>query len=769
MISVFESLPGLYLILKPDAPRFTIEAVSDAYTAATLTKREDIVGKGVFEVFPDNPDNPEAKSVANLTASLQKVLRTKKPHTLAVIKYDIPLPKGGFEERFWSPTNTPVIDSGGKVCHIINSVTDITEVVLASREKQADKHEIFQLLQRHNTLFEQDFVAIAVLRGLDYVIEQTNPLVCQIWGRSHKQLIDKPLFEALPEAAGQGLEELLQGVFKTGKPYIGTELPIKLKRKGNKLETVYFNFIYIPMKGANNKVTGITVLANDVTEQVNVRISLIESEQRFRNLADTAPMYIAMADETGNAVYFNKPWLEFTGKKMPEMQGLGWLSTLHPEDAPKFEKDFKHAFSKRITINKQYRFRRADGEYRWMLAVGAPRFTADGRFIGYYGTYTDFHELKMAQLAVQESEGHFRAMADNVPNLAWMANPDGWIFWYNKRWYDYTGTTLEEMQGWGWQKVHHPDHVKRIVEFVKEAWPKGEPFELNFPLRRHDGQYRWFLTRVFPIKDKRGNVERWIGTNTDIEDLRQRHQIEQRMKLLTEQRNALMQVGKSKDEFIALASHQLRTPATAVKQYISLVMEGFVGPVTKDQLEFLQIALDSNERQLRIINDLLKTAQLDTNGYELNMQRHNLLPLIHEVISDMGSTLELKKQKVEFKCSEKKVDARVDATEMKVVFANLLENASKYSRPGTEIKITLRKKAGLTEIIVKDQGVGIGQGDLVRIFDKFTRIDNELSDTVTGNGLGLYWVKQLVELHGGSIEVTSRSGKGSEFIVRLPK
>ena len=150
-------------------------------------------------------------------------------------------------------------------------------------------------------------------------------------------------------------------------------------------------------------------------------------------------MYLAMADETGNAVYFNKPWLEFTGKKLSEMKGLGWLSTLHPEDAPKFETDFKHAFQSRIPINEQYRFRRHDGEYRWMLAVGSPRLAADGRFIGYYGTYTDFHDLKMAQLAVQESEERFRMLANNISQLVWTTDKDGNPQWYNQRWYDFTG------------------------------------------------------------------------------------------------------------------------------------------------------------------------------------------------------------------------------------------------------------------------------------------------------------------------------------------
>ena len=145
-------------------------------------------------------------------------------------------------------------------------------------------------------------------------------------------------------------------------------------------------------------------IARDITERKQYEQTLRESEERFHNLADTTPIYMAMADETGNAVYFNKPWLEWTGRTMDEMRGLGWLCTLHPEDAPKFERDFKSAFEKQIPIREEYRFRRADGEYRWMLAVGAPRITPDGRFVGYFGTYTDFHELKQAQEELKRAQ-----------------------------------------------------------------------------------------------------------------------------------------------------------------------------------------------------------------------------------------------------------------------------------------------------------------------------------------------------------------------------
>lgn len=132
-----------------------------------------------------------------------------------------------------------------------------------------------------------------------------------------------------------------------------------------------------------------------------------------------------------------------------------------------------------------------------------------------------------AQARLREMETRFDVMADSIPQLAWMAQRDGWIFWYNKRWYDYTGTTLEDMQGWGWRRVHHPDHVDRVVAHIQHSWQTGDAWEDTFPLRSHDGKWRWFLSRALPITDDQGNVVRWFGTNTDITELREANERQQ--------------------------------------------------------------------------------------------------------------------------------------------------------------------------------------------------------------------------------------------------
>jgi PAS domain S-box-containing protein len=163
----------------------------------------------------------------------------------------------------------------------------------------------------------------------------------------------------------------------------------------------------------------------------------------------------------------------------------------------------------------------------------------------------DITERKRVEDALRDGEERFRALADNIPNLAWMANPDGWIFWYNKQWYDYTGTSLEEMQGWGWQKVHHPDYVKAVTEEWSSCIKAGQPYDNIFPLRGKDGNFRWFLTRITPIRDEHGNIQRWFGTNTDITERKRAEEglreSEEKFRILTETASAaicILQDGK---------------------------------------------------------------------------------------------------------------------------------------------------------------------------------------------------------------------------------
>ena len=210
-----------------------------------------------------------------------------------------------------------------------------------------------------------------------------------------------------------------------------------------------------------------------------------------------------------------------------------FLAGLHPDDRPATQAAVEEALNPTGSGQYDIEYRtigpQAGTPLRWARATGRTFFNEDRtQALRFIGTITDITSRKQStqllydtETALRQREADFSTMANSIPQLGWMAEPNGYIFWYNQQWYAYTGTSLEEMQGWGWSQVHHPDHVDRVVDFVSKAWATGQPWELSFPLKGRDGEYRWFLTRAVPVRNEQGEVTRWFGTNTDVTAMRQ--------------------------------------------------------------------------------------------------------------------------------------------------------------------------------------------------------------------------------------------------------
>jgi signal transduction histidine kinase len=223
-----------------------------------------------------------------------------------------------------------------------------------------------------------------------------------------------------------------------------------------------------------------------------------------------------------------------------------------------------------------------------------------------------------------------------------------------------------------------------------------------------------------------------------------------------------------KNEFLSLASHQLRTPASNVKQYLGLLLEGYLGKLKPEQLEAIKVANKNNDIGINIINDLLGVAKLDLDKLRLKKKEVNIYTLVKEVVNDYRPQLRERKQTAKFERAVKKAEIYGDAYYLKSVFENLVDNASKYSPKKSRIHIRVEQNSKKVLVSIKDEGVGIKKTERSKLFKKFSRISGEFSNNVEGSGLGLYWVKQIIELHGGRIIVKSRYSKGSTFIVELP-
>jgi signal transduction histidine kinase len=228
------------------------------------------------------------------------------------------------------------------------------------------------------------------------------------------------------------------------------------------------------------------------------------------------------------------------------------------------------------------------------------------------------------------------------------------------------------------------------------------------------------------------------------------------------------EIQEAKDELLALASHQLRTPATGVKQYIGMLREGFVGELSKQQLDLLERAYESNERQLMTINEMLSVARADSGRLLLEKIRINLSKLLEDIIAEQRKAIEKQSQTITLVLPKKPVYAEVDQQYFRMVMENLLNNANKYTPPGGSINIHLKRAQTAITIRVEDTGVGIDDHDYPMLFKKFSRIPNELTNKVSGSGIGLYLARSIIEGHGGDITFTSKVGVGTTFIISLP-
>lgn len=247
------------------------------------------------------------------------------------------------------------------------------------------------------------------------------------------------------------------------------------------------------------------------------------------------------------------------------------------------------------------------------------------------------------------------------------------------------------------------------------------------------------------------------------------HYALQRKRFEEQRVEQLMEINRSKDEFIALASHQLRTPATAVKQYIGMILEGFAGEVSDEQKRFLISAYDSNERQIQVVNDILRVAQLDLKKIVLKVHDTDMVKLVESILRDHMSHFEGRDQEVVLDKPESQLLAPVDPEYIRMAIGNIIDNASKYTPSGKKICVSVATAAGSSvAICVKDEGVGIPKESIDKLFKKFSRIENPLSVKVGGTGLGLYWAREIIELHKGNIAVSSAVGHGTTFTITLP-
>jgi len=397
----------------------------------------------------------------------------------------------------------------------------------------------------------------------------------------------------------------------------------------------------------------------------------------------------------------------------------------------------------------------------------------------------DITERKRSEDAIRVSESEFRTLADSMPQIVWVTQPDGWSIYSNQRWVEYTGLSVEESLGRGWNKPFHPEDQQRAIEGWQKATVNKEIYSGESRLRRADGVYRWWLIRGVPLKGADGNIAKWYGTCTDIHDLKLAEleiirsnqeiktlndELEERVARRTEDlvvaTKEAERANNSKSEFLSRMSHELRTPLNAILGFGQILDMEVLDPRSKESIAFI---LKGGRHLLGLINEVLDLALVESGGAELSIEPVSLMDVVEEsysLVRPLASDQKIKLRKMA--APEGQAYVKADAQRLKQVLINLLSNAIKYNRPGGEVEIGWASASNdQVEIYVRDSGLGIKPEDMLKLFTPFERLGFGHS-TVQGTGLGLVISKRLVEAMGGQLVVASTPNVGTTFSVELP-
>jgi PAS domain S-box-containing protein len=418
--------------------------------------------------------------------------------------------------------------------------------------------------------------------------------------------------------------------------------------------------------------------------------------------------------------------------------------------------------------NTELTFVFSDGSAKHVLGNAAPLRRADGTVRGAVAAFIDISEWKRSEQARRQGEEQFRQLAECIPQLCWMAHSDGHVFWFNQRWYQYTGMTPEATTGWGWQAVHKPDVLPGVVERWTRSHVDGGQWEEIFPLRGKDGEYRRFLTRAVPLHDESGTIVRWFGTSTDIEEQKRAEgEIERLLHETETARSDAEAANRMKDEFLAVLSHELRTPLNAIVGWAKLLLSREAGP--DDLHEGLEAIHRNANVQAQLVDDLLDVSRIISGKLRLDVQRVSLVEVIEAAVAAVAHAAEAKGIRIEKILDSHAGSVSGDPARLQQIVWNLLSNAVKFTPKGGKVQVLLERVNSHVEVSVIDTGQGIRPDFLAHVFERFRQADSSTTRQFGGLGLGLAIVKQLVEMHGGAVRARSPGeGQGSTFVVNLP-
>ncbi|WP_230383947.1 PAS domain-containing protein [Pedobacter endophyticus] len=491
------------------------------------------------------------------------------------------------------------------------------QLLRETQEKQLANDRLSANEENLRNIVKQAPVGMCILQGDPLFVVEINDIFLEIIGKPREAFDDLPYWEVNAEAKAF-YEPITTQVISTGSTYYANEHEIALMRNG-KPETVHVNFVYEPLKDADNKPFALMIVAVDITTQVLARKKIEESEKHFRSLADIVPAKISNALPGGEVTFFNQQWLDYSGMNFEDLRDFGYHEMMHPDEIPEFQRRLKAAAAKGVALEMEMRFKDINGNYRWHLNITSP------------------------------------------------------------------------------------------------------------------------------ILDSQGQITMWVGSTTDIERIKEEEQ--------------------RKDDFIGMVSHELKTPLTSLNAFLQILQRKARNIDDSSSLGPLDRSLSQVKKMTTMINGFLNVSRLEAGKINIDKSSFELGEVMKEIEEEF--MIMISSHQIRFS-SNGEVQINADRDKISQVISNLISNAVKYSPGGSTIWVRSETVDKEIRVSVKDNGMGISAEDQPKLFDRYYRVEGQQMKTIAGFGIGLYLCAEIIYRHAGKIGVESQIGEGSEFWFSIP-
>jgi PAS domain S-box-containing protein len=662
----------------------------------------------------------------------------------------------------------------GRACHwsdtSIELARETAERTWAALESARARAELKAQRDRSQHILK-NMIEGFMLLDHKWRVVQINAEALALGERAEHEVLGRHHLEVWPEAAGTELDQLYRRVARSGEPSTleyGHVFP-------------HGRRIWLDVRCHRWLDGGVAVFMRDISERKQSEQSLLASERAARQAAqqaqserrlldtllDAIPVGIGMAAANGELVRVNRANRSLWGEGLPAVanhdeyeEWKGWWadgSARHGERLAAHEWALARVLRGEEAPNDVVEIEPfgAPGVRRTIVLSAAAVRDADGNIVGGVVAHMDVTAREQAEKALRESEAKFRTIANAMPHMVFSALPDGRHDYFNQQWYEFTGVAEGSTAGEAWLALFHPEDQPQAQQRWRHSMAGGEPYEMEFRLRHHSGQYRWVLARALPILGEAGAIVRWMGASTDIHDQKSTQE-------------ALRLADRRKDEFLAMLAHELRNPLAPISAGADLLRLAQV-----DEPRVRQIS-ELISRQVKhmtcLVDDLMDVSRVTRGLVTLNCALLDARDIIADAVEQVRPLIDACRHQLAVHTPPGSAFVLGDQKRLIQVITNILNNAAKYTPKGGSIVLGMEATAREVVIKVADNGIGMSADMAGRVFELFTQAERSSDRAQGGLGIGLALVKSLVELHEGTVTASSGGAdQGSEFTIRLPR